>query len=298
MNYKNKQCPVCKNLFKDGDDIVVCPDCGAPYHRECYNEKKKCIYEDKHGTGFSYIVNEEVPQNDINKEKSEQSKNLCPRCHSLNPSDANFCNNCGFWLGEKGEPSNDIPPGVPNISVMFDPMGGVDPNEEIGEVKFGDIAKLVKNNSPYYMRVFKKIKDNNKSKFNFSAFFFSGAWFLYRKQYKLGVMIIILELAFMIPSSILTYMQSTSALLTPYTGPLWLLEACDTLLMVLCGVFANRLYLKNCMKKVKAIKEKSLNDDNFDYSKKLSEQGGVNTKILFLLLLCYLVIEYLPIFLR
>ena len=60
MNYKNKQCPVCKNLFKDSDDIVVCPDCGAPYHRECYNETKKCIYEDKHGNGFSYIANEMI----------------------------------------------------------------------------------------------------------------------------------------------------------------------------------------------------------------------------------------------
>ena len=32
-DYKNKKCVVCKELFSDYDDIVVCPECGAPYHR-------------------------------------------------------------------------------------------------------------------------------------------------------------------------------------------------------------------------------------------------------------------------
>ena len=36
------------------DDIVVCPDCGAPYHRACYEKQGGCVYADKHGTGFEW----------------------------------------------------------------------------------------------------------------------------------------------------------------------------------------------------------------------------------------------------
>ena len=47
-SYKNEKCPVCNTEFKDGDDIVTCPVCGTPHHRECYNKIGHCINEDKH----------------------------------------------------------------------------------------------------------------------------------------------------------------------------------------------------------------------------------------------------------
>ena len=28
-DYKGNTCPVCKQKFKESDDIVVCPDCGT-----------------------------------------------------------------------------------------------------------------------------------------------------------------------------------------------------------------------------------------------------------------------------
>ena len=28
-DYKGNTCPVCKQKFKEADDIVVCPDCGT-----------------------------------------------------------------------------------------------------------------------------------------------------------------------------------------------------------------------------------------------------------------------------
>lgn len=37
-SYKNEKCPVCNQEFKDGDDIVTCPVCGTPHHRECYKK--------------------------------------------------------------------------------------------------------------------------------------------------------------------------------------------------------------------------------------------------------------------
>ena len=34
-NYTGCKCPVCQQPFTETDDIVVCPECGAPYHRAC-----------------------------------------------------------------------------------------------------------------------------------------------------------------------------------------------------------------------------------------------------------------------
>lgn len=47
-------CQVCKKPFVQGDDIVICPSCGAPYHRECYKKEGHCVYDAKHAQGFEY----------------------------------------------------------------------------------------------------------------------------------------------------------------------------------------------------------------------------------------------------
>ena len=32
-------CPVCGREITPSDDIVVCPQCGAPHHRDCWKRK-------------------------------------------------------------------------------------------------------------------------------------------------------------------------------------------------------------------------------------------------------------------
>lgn len=76
FNYKNQTCPVCGETFKENDDIVVCPDCGTPYHRRCWAKNGGCVNADKHGTGFEWKplfiagVNDERNVADI----------TCPNC--------------------------------------------------------------------------------------------------------------------------------------------------------------------------------------------------------------------------
>ena len=103
--FKNAVCPVCRELLKEQDDVVVCPECGAPYHRACYKEAGRCLYEDKHGTGFSYLPDPEPEQ----KEETPQQV-LCPRCHKSNPADAHACGNCGTPLApSESEPFDPTP---------------------------------------------------------------------------------------------------------------------------------------------------------------------------------------------
>ena len=52
--YENQKCPVCGVAFKSGDDIVTCPECGTPHHRQCYEKIGKCANASLHSTGFVY----------------------------------------------------------------------------------------------------------------------------------------------------------------------------------------------------------------------------------------------------
>ena len=52
--YENEICPVCEKPFQEGDDVVTCPDCGTPHHRECYDKLGRCENQNLHGTGFVY----------------------------------------------------------------------------------------------------------------------------------------------------------------------------------------------------------------------------------------------------
>ena len=50
----NKSCALCHAYLFDEDDVVYCPVCGAPHHRECYNSIGHCALESTHGTENQY----------------------------------------------------------------------------------------------------------------------------------------------------------------------------------------------------------------------------------------------------
>lgn len=293
MDYKNTQCPICNKMFSNDDDIVVCPDCGAPYHRSCYNLTGNCLYKDLHGTDKAYVHKQDTN----NVEELLEDLKACPRCNAKNNKEAMFCESCGFIFANTQNNSAQTPPFMPGMPFIFDPMGGVNPNELIDGIPSGEIATYVRVNTPYYMSIFKKIKDKNKSKFNFSAFLFSGAWFLYRKQYKIGSIITALVFSIMITSSFFVYNYSQS--LANPENPLYflpyILSFFNMLIMIFSGFFANRIYLNHCIKVIKMIRNK--NKSEVEYKKTLGEQGGVNIKVLTVLFVCYIIIEHLPRFL-
>ena len=85
LDYKGIKGPVCGKPFTENDDIVVCPVCGAPYHRECYKEKGACIFTDLHESGKTWAP--PAPP-DAPNTASELKDKECPNCGTLNAHSA------------------------------------------------------------------------------------------------------------------------------------------------------------------------------------------------------------------
>ena len=86
-DYINEKCISCGKEFTKDDDVVVCPECGTPYHRGCYEKEGKCINNELHEKHS--VWKPEV------KEHEETEKIVCKNCGAENPKEALFCNKCG-----------------------------------------------------------------------------------------------------------------------------------------------------------------------------------------------------------
>ncbi len=202
MDYHNYKCPVCSKPFANGDDIVVCPECGTPHHRECYEKSGHCFYEEKHSSNFSFDSVKDA-------NTSDNTKVVCPACKRENPKGNRLCIYCGadLPLEHRDEAkSNNVPPftventsgsnqstppqGYPFPGVAFDPMAGLKGDSDVGEgVTVDEVIKFTRNNAPFYARLFSQIKNSGRSRFAFVGLIFGGGWLLYRKMYKIGALI-------------------------------------------------------------------------------------------------------------
>ena len=54
MFYDNAVCDGCGKPLLENEDVVVCPVCGTPQHRSCYELNNKCVNEHLHESGFEW----------------------------------------------------------------------------------------------------------------------------------------------------------------------------------------------------------------------------------------------------
>ncbi len=344
LDFTGVKCPVCGVPFQKDDDIVVCPECGAPYHRECYQKEGRCIFPDLHEQGGEWQPPAPPKAPDVSAEIKDRE---CPVCGTLNGRSALFCNRCGTSLlgepqrhnntaagtgaaggtfygspygsayGGQPQPRNVYGSPIPPFAV--DPMGGVSPADVLDTgVTFGDASKLVKQNTSYYMPVFRYMKQTRRNKFNFSAFFFTGAWMLYRKQYKRGVLVTALVLCLYAACILCSLFVSSPLLISmaeqagldlaqglDISSPQWLTLSelilqepgayLKLILPTLClggvlvvriviGIFGNKMYLSHCVRTVRLVKEEGVDGDP---NMTLDAKGGVNTPVAICLGICY-----------
>ncbi len=193
FRYTGNLCPVCNENFKTEDDIVVCPLCGTPHHRECYKKNGECAHSEKHSEGYRWEPSSTTPsvspENAENPVPSFMTENAQGEAHNSRDAASTV-----FWANQQNP---------------FDAY----PKELCEGVSTEEAAEFVQMNAFKYLQNFFYQKSGKKT-FNWAAFFFAPYWFFYRKLYKLGVIFLAIMLAmsvaFSLPSSVQKFVADSN----------------------------------------------------------------------------------------
>lgn len=285
ISVEGQKCPVCGAYIFDNDDLVFCPECGAPHHRDCYEALGHCAYKDKHGTseGYKPAVKEE-PKAEAPEPSKQQIKKRCQFCGEELSLNENTCHTCG-----RPQAAHQF-----GANVFVDPLGGVLPNEEIDGASAEDIRRYVAVNTQRYLPRFKAISKGKKGSWNWAAFLVPNVWFFYRKMYLPGILfslLLITSTLFLLPLSavISTFPQdavsSTSHLAQYLVQNFAKIGTMPLILAILAGVMelavriaagaqGDKIYKKSAIQNVKKIKESDLEGVPVELA--LARKGGVN----------------------
>lgn len=302
LNTEGVSCVRCHAYLFPEDDIVYCPVCGAPHHRECYNQLGHCALEEFHGTDRQYDKVKAREEEQAAAEMPNTGENAeglitCQMCHEKYDFALNACPKCG----------------APNIAkaggsfVNFDFLGGVPADYDIGDGITADEAKrFVAANTPRYIPKFAVLNAKNKLSWNWLAFLFPCGWMLSRKMYKNGViagLLTVISSLFYLPfmnainnlgttpgetqaqimQSIYEHMPKMGAAVIAALLAGFVLNIA---VRILSALFGDYLYKQYAISSIKTIRAES-EDMDYDYRKK----GGVN---IFLFLLGTMAVQYLP----
>lgn len=261
-NYNNIACPYCGKLFNESDDIVVCPDCGTPHHRECYKAAGHCASMEKHGS-FEW----NSPAFSASKAEHETADfAICPNCGGENSSDNRYCRFCGSPMASRSEPSPEENFYQERRRIVVENLD----NADFNGVTAPEVAQVVGTNLEYFLLRFLGFSKGRKFDTNFCAFFFSYLYLFYRKMYGWGFAVMIATVILQIPATLLDFQSLQEAymdagLLTQY---IWQVPHLDTLLILATVgsiliwfirvglfLFANRLYYHHVTAIAKGIRD-------------------------------------------
>lgn len=274
--FENDICPVCQKAFEAGDDIVVCPECGTPHHRECYNQLGRCANSALHAEGF--VFKRADSEKAENEKAEEQGANIPPFFASL-MADAERQSKEAEAKPQQQAQSNPFTP--PQLSGQSD-------IKEIDGQPVGYIATAVGANARRFVNVFSR---NKTVGWNWSAFIFGPFYFLYRKMIREGFFLLTVDVALRMLISLL-FSDTVSAYYQGYnlafqnfshkeitaeefvnqinvlgtqTGiikPALILICMLFILHIACALFADGIYKKKILTIVKEADEK-LEQDAF-----------------------------------
>lgn len=312
LKVEGESCPVCHAYLFDEDDIVYCPVCGAPHHRDCYNAIGHCALEADHGTEREYSrekqkkLFEEKQQSQAESGKAAEEKNespyaenkiICPYCREMYSAKEPRCPKCG---------NTNL--GAGRGFAMPDPLGGTPADMDLGEgVTAKQAAGFVLSNSQRYIPKFARIKMGNKVSFNWGAFLFPEGWFLYRKMYKAGIVALLLTVIFSLCSmpfteeirlalsgmefgSIFEQYSYLAKQVTAFSSGAAILAGvsgvCSIVFHIICGLFGDAFYAGHAVKSIKEI-----NEEGTDRGEELRKRGNINPLLFFVGLMTS---SYLP----
>ena len=213
-NYIGVKCPVCSKKFTRADDIVVCPICGAPHHRDCYKQTNECAFIADHPGGKVWRNPQEPPTT----QAEQQEVRACPICGRYIPQDALYCQHCGSSMQTRiqkdttrrsapgrgdgmGWSGGDFSTELPHMGFMQ-----IELPDTMEDTATEDLNKFVGRSQVYYLpRFFAMHETGRKVSPNFSALFFNFFYFLYRKMYLIGFFLLGVNIISMIPGMLYSW---------------------------------------------------------------------------------------------
>ena len=323
MNGKNRdfngqKCPACGRNFDQDDDIVVCPVCGTPQHRSCWDERGECVNAARHAEG--YVWQPETPEYSAEPHTEEQTQDrqntqICPVCGSENEPNSLSCTNCGAPLTAGGaQPFNPFfKAGEAGNPFLYGVT--LDPESEIDGAKVKDIACTVQSASARYIPKFKAMAEKKKKiSFNWAAFFFSPYWLFYRKLWQAGLIFMGLMLAVALPFTskveafTTAYQAYSEAIYTSSQAdvaaalekvmsamiPILPMLGIQIVLHIVAGFIANPLYKRSVTAKVQKLRAAFPDDRAFEAA--TMRKGGTSILLAFASYIGYYIIYNLLLY--
>ena len=185
MRFENQICPVCEKKFIENDEIVVCPECGTPHHRSCYNSLGECKNKSLHKEGFSF---EPVKEN-------QEKIDILIDDEIKNTSDVVNVVNVEF-NSDDAKNNEDL---KSTIEELFKNINGKSTDQVlINNTPSSYYEAAIGKNQNYYMPRFLIMEGTQKKHLlNVCAFVFPFAWAVYRKMYKLALLVFCIYIALM-----------------------------------------------------------------------------------------------------
>ena len=285
--YDGLECPYCHAKLFEEEDIVVCPVCGAPHHRDCYLAAGHCAYADRHGTKDQWTMPRRESSSSDAGGQSRPGR-VCPVCGEKIPSDALNCTKCGAPMGGASPfsgPSFGENPFFTNAAASFQ----VNPDEDIGGIRTGYLAPYIGVSVARYLQVFRKMANGRKISWNWAAFFIPVYWAFYRKCYVTGVVVGILDfiasLAVLLLSGQNTFTQSpmTNVQVAWMAGFGLIL----LLLRVVMGMFGDRIYRRKVYREIPKLLAAGQTDPVV-----LAQKGSVSFKAPLIVYVCVVLLQF------
>ena len=289
--YYGCPCEGCGEPLTLKDDIVVCPDCGAPYHRTCYEKLGRCIHSPAHAAGYEW----HFPYRDA-------ELRTCPSCGERTLRSEETCRCCGAALPpetEADEQLNDRKAAQDEQHGGFDyerfyrqyEQQTMDPlhrnlqaafgkDELIDGIPSSDWMTYIGTAAPAYLNDYSRMQlQHTKISMCFSALVFGPFYFFYRKAWKPAFGFLAAELVVALPT-LLSMMQATGSPLTAgiSSTAIVVLSRIMTVfsfaLVMLRTLYAKWLYRKSAAERIRRIRAEF--PDAAQRRAVLSAQGGVS----------------------
>ena len=271
--YTGIPCSRCGHTFTDQDDVVVCPECGAPHHRSCFRELGHCALQEQHGPDFSWSYHSAQPES----EGTSQTV-ICSRCGAATPAELPNCQMCGSPLSADAQEPPPLPGqgqyarhSASNFETYFDDW-------EYDGVTAREFSAYTGTGSYYFLNQFKRLVHSRQNiSWNWCAFFFGFLYFFYRKMYRLGAALLAFYIASSLPTMLCFFigpfdqqmvfygMQvSYNAQLLDQLAMLGnIMGFAQWALMILCGLFANKFYLQTALRTITQFRQGRQNDPQY-----------------------------------